>query len=523
MNFIERAKILQNYYRSGNFKKVIEGCKNLNKKFPNNTFILNLSGMAFQGLNQHKKAIVLFESALKADNSNIAALNNLANSLKNLEEFERADEIFKKIIKTSPNYINAYNNYANLKIAVDDTEEAIKLYKKAIKLSQNNNENPLNILIHLANALQSLNRKKELTEVLEEIFKIDKDNILANKILTTIYKYTKADTKTIDHISRMEKIYIKKDLNNYDRARISFGLGKAYDDLKDTEKATTFFSNGNEAFKKTISSDVNLDIKIMNNIQKIFEKINLNKTHSNYSKKKMIFICGMPRSGTTLVEQIVASHPKVYGSGELSFLTNIIGEYFFNQNTSIEEKISEYMEFSRNIINEKYFNKFSLHHIQETIITDKAPFNFKWIGFIRLFFPNSKIIHCKRNPQDNCLSIYKNIFSSSKMNWAYDQKDIANYYNSYNSMMKFWYSKIPDFIYTAEYEKIVLDKKNEINNLLKFCNLEYDDNCFNHHKNTKTPIRTVSIDQARQPIYSSSVNAGRNYKDHLKELFENLD
>lgn len=286
MNFIERAKILQNYYRSGNFKKVIEGCKNLNKKFPNNTFILNLSGMAFQGLNQHKKAIVLFESALKADNSNIAALNNLANSLKNLEEFERADEIFKKIIKTSPNYINAYNNYANLKIAVDDTEEAIKLYKKAIKLSQNNNENPLNILIHLANALQSLNRKKELTEVLEEIFKIDKDNILANKILTTIYKYTKADTKTIDHISRMEKIYIKKDLNNYDRARISFGLGKAYDDLKDTEKAITFFSNGNEAFKKTISSDVNLDIKIMNNIQKIFEKINLNKTHSNYSKKK---------------------------------------------------------------------------------------------------------------------------------------------------------------------------------------------------------------------------------------------
>src|SRR6056300_1468123 len=486
MNFIERAKILQNYYRSGNFKKVIEGCKNLNKKFPNNTFILNLSGMAFQGLNQHKKAIVLFESALKADNSNIAALNNLANSLKNIEEFERADEIFKKIIKTSPTYISAYNNYANLKIAVDDTEEAIKLYKKAIKLSQNNNENTLNILI-------------------------------------TIYKYTKADTKTIDHISRMEKIYIKKDLNNYDRARISFGLGKAYDDLKDTEKAITFFSNGNEAFKKIISSDVNLDIKIMNNIQKIFEKINLNKTHSNYSKKKMIFICGMPRSGTTLVEQKVASHPKVYGSGELSFLTNIIGEYFFNQNTSIEEKISEYMEFSRNIINEKYFNKFSLHHIQETIITDKAPFNFKWIGFIRLFFPNSKIIHCKRNPQDNCLSIYKNIFSSSKMNWAYDQKDIANYYNSYNSMMKFWYSKIPDFIYTAEYEKIVLDKKNEINNLLKFCNLEYDDNCFNHHKNTKTPIRTVSIDQARQPIYSSSVNAGRNYKDHLKELFENLD
>ena len=145
-----------------------------------------------------------------------------------------------------------------------------------------------------------------------------------------------------------------------------------------------------------------------------------------------------------------------------------------------------------------------------------------FIGFIKVFFPNSKIIHCNRNPKDNCLSIYKNNFASPKMNWAFSQKDISNFYNNYNSLMKFWHSKVQEFIHTVEYEKLVSDKENEINKLLKFCDLEWDDNCLNFHKNSTTPIKTVSITQAREPIYKSSVNSHDDYKKYLKEMFENL-
>jgi len=260
----------------------------------------------------------------------------------------------------------------------------------------------------------------------------------------------------------------------------------------------------------------------MNRMIKIFKDINLNKSPNFFSKKKIIFICGMPRSGTTLVEQIIASHKEVYGAGELSFLTNVIHDNFFNGDLIDKQRIIENQNSEKNLINEKYFEKFLLYKIKKQIITDKAPLNFKWIGFIKIFFPNSKIIHCKRNSRDNCLSIFKNYFSSPKMNWAYDQRDVSDYYNNYNSIMNFWYSKIPQFIHTAEYEKIVSDKKNEIKKLLKFCDLEWDDNCLSHHKNRKTPIRTVSIAQARQPVYSSSVNSGDNYKDYLKEMFDNL-
>jgi hypothetical protein len=230
----------------------------------------------------------------------------------------------------------------------------------------------------------------------------------------------------------------------------------------------------------------------------------------------------MPRSGTTLTEQIISSHNKVYGAGELHFLTTVVQNNFFNDNKIDKEKIAKLQNSPINLINDQYFENISLFNIDEHVLTDKAPFNFKWIGFIKIFFPNCKIIHCKRDPKDNCLSIYKNNFSSPKMNWAFDQKDISNFYNNYSFLMKFWHSKMPDFIHTVEYEKLVSDKKNEIEKLLEFCELEWDDNCFNHHKNSKTPIKTVSISQARQPVYSSSVRSSDKYKDHLKEMFENL-
>ena len=250
MNFLEKVKILKNHYNAGNFLKVIEGCKVLDKKFPKNSFVLNLSGMAFQGLNKHQKAIVLFELALKADNFNIAAMNNLANSLKHTEQFERADQIFKKILQINPNYINAYNNYANLKTEVNDVEGAIKLYKEAILIAKKSKIDPSNFLTHLAVSLQSMNMKEELIEVINEILNINQDNINAHKILSTFYKYSPEDKKTIDHINHMEKIFQKNNLSDDQRGLIAFALGKAYDDIKNFPLAFKFLSIGNNFFIK---------------------------------------------------------------------------------------------------------------------------------------------------------------------------------------------------------------------------------------------------------------------------------
>ena len=522
MNFVEKVKKLQNYFADGNFKRVIEGCEILNKKFPNNSFILNLSGMAYQSLNRDQRAINFFELALKADNNNISAMNNLANSLKNTEQYFKAEQIYKKIIKINPSYINVYNNYGNLKTAINDIENAIKLYNQGINIAKEKNINSLVFLNHLAVAFQSLNKLTETIETVNKILKIDPNNVNAHQILSSIKKYSLTNEETMNHISQMRKILSEDNFGDDQKGIISFALGKAYDDLRDSDEAIKFLSIGNKMMHKIRNSNIAEEINIINDMKNAFEDIDLSIKHKSFSNKKIIFICGMPRSGTTLVEQIISSHKKVYGAGELPFLSSVVHNNFFNNSKLDKQKIAKHQNSPNNLVNDQYFENISLFNFDENVLTDKAPLNFKWIGFIKIFFPNSKIIHCKRDPKDNCLSIYKNNFSSPKMNWAFNQKDISNYHNNYNSLMRFWYSKIPEFIHTIEYEKLVSDKKNEIEKILEFCELELDDNCFNHHKNSKTPIKTVSISQARQAVYSSSVRSSDNYQDHLKEMFENL-
>jgi ribosomal protein L22 len=405
---------------------------------------------------------------------------------------------------------------------VNDVEGSIKLYNQALLIAKEKKISPTVILSHLAGAYHSLNKKKESIEIVNEILKNDPHNAEAHKALSSLIKYSKKNEETMIHISRMKNILNGNNLEDSQKGIISFALGKAYDDLNDADTAIKFLSCGNKIIQKIRGSNINKDINIMNDMKKIFKNIDLNLSHKSSSKKKIIFICGMPRSGTTLTEQILSSHKKVYGAGELSFLTNNILDNFFNDGVLNKQKIIDHQNSLKNLINDQYIENFSLFNFDEIIFTDKAPLNFKWIGFIKIFFPNSKIVYCKRDPKDNCLSLYKNNFSSLTMNWSFNQKDISNFYNHHSSLMKFWYSKIPQSIHTVEYEKIVSDKENEIKKLLNFCELEWDDNCLNHHKNTKTPIKTASISQAREPVYSSSVHSSDKYKDHLKEMFENL-
>ena len=142
--------------------------------------------------------------------------------------------------------------------------------------------------------------------------------------------------------------------------------------------------------------------------------------------------------------------------------------------------------------------------------------NFRWIGFIKILFPNSKIIHCSRNPKDNCLSIFKNFFEGG-LDFGYNQKELGTYYNLYLDLMNFWEEQFPNTIYNAQYEKIIEDPKNEIKNMVKFCDLSWEEDCLQFYNN-KTPIKTLSTAQARKPIYKSSKNSFKKFAPFLTDL-----
>ena len=514
MELLERLKILNNHLVTKNYTKVIEGCMKILKKNPNIPYALNLCGLALQGNKDILGSISYFQKAIDIEPNNVAAINNLANSFKSMTRLDAAEELYLKALKINPNYVHALNNYGNLKQQLGDLKSCISLYLKAL----NFNPNQINILFSLASAHQESGDFESSKEIIKKILKIDPKNASSHKLLSGMTNYTKGNK----HINEMEDLFKNKDLNNDQLTDLSFALGKAYEDIKEYDKSYEYLKNGNKLKKIKTNYQISNDIKLFKSIVKTFKDLEMVENNKISSNKKIIFICGMPRSGTTLIEQIIAAHKDVNGAGELVYLQNAIQQNFIQEFKLDKQRILEQTISDLNVIEKLYFNLLKHHNFSGSAITDKAPQNFRWIGFMKIFFPTCKVIHCNRNSKDNCLSLYKNNFASSHMDWSYDQKDIADYYNLYSDLMNFWNEKIPGFIYNANYEKIVQDKDTEIKKLIDFCDLKWDSACLNHHKSNKTKISTVSVVQARKPIYNSSLNSNLKFSKNLKILFDNL-
>ena len=155
------------------------------------------------------------------------------------------------------------------------------------------------------------------------------------------------------------------------------------------------------------------------------------------------------------------------------------------------------------------------------MVSDKLPINFKWIGLIKLILPNSKIVHCIRNPKDNCLSIFKNFFPNKNLNFAYNFEEISVFYNLYDDLMKYWENVLPKFVIDIKYEDLIKNPKQQISGLLKKCNLSWNDKCLKFYNN-KRPIKTASDVQARKKIYKSSIDLWKNYEKYLNDFFVKL-
>lgn len=511
----EKIARLVNHYNTGNYAYVIRESNLLLKKIPNNTFVCNLLGSCFQNLGELESAKKIFRNILIKNPKNLAAMNNLANTHKNLREFKEAEKHYKKILTIQPNYIHAIVNYANLNFDINKYELAIKLYDEALKIDKDN------LLLNYNSALshQSLGNFEKAKLYLREVLRINPKITVADKLLSRVTKYTKNN----DHLIEMEEKVEDNSLSDFEKSNLFFALGKAYEDLLEYNRSFLYLEKGNVLKKKITKYNSKLDNKLFTNLKDFFKDYNfknINKINTN--NKSMIFILGMPRSGTSLVEQIISSHTQVYGAGELDYLEILIANNF-NKNNVFNANILKDTNSKNNFneISTQYHKFLETLEAKEKFITDKAPLNFLWIGFIKIFFPNAKIIHCVRDPKDNCLSLYKNVFDKN-LNWTYSQSDLSEYYINYYQLMKFWNIKIPNFIYNVSYENLISKPDKEIKNLIKYCGLGWEDKCLKFYNNKK-PIKTVSSAQARQRLYNSSISSSKNYEAYLSVLFSNLE
>ena len=512
-----KIKKIINHFQNTDYEYVIRECKIILKKNPDNPTLLNILGLTFQQMGNFEGAKNSYLKAIQIFPRHYAALNNLGSVCRVTEDFKNAEKYFLRALKIKPDYINALSNYANLKREINDFDGAINLYAQALNIDQNQ------FLIHhnLALAYQGIGKfdlaKKHSLKSLE----INPNHLLSHKMLSTSNKYIDEDDH---HFKIMNEKLKDSNLKNDEKIILNFSISKAYEDMGNFDNAHKHMLIFNNLRRSEIKYNIQTDISLFEQIRKTFDKFNFDeKNKDNFEKKKIIFICGMPRSGTTLTEQIIASHKNVYGAGELNYLSKTIRNNFFKENTLKNKAFSNIYKNSISSIYSEYNSFLDLYDFKETIITDKAPLNFRWIGFIKIFFPNSKIIHCKRNNKDNFLSLYKNSFDSDNLNWCYDQKELVSYYNLYSELMNFWQKKIPGFIYEANYENIVKNQEYESKNMIKFCGLDWDPNCLNFHKNNKTPIKTASVVQARKPIYKSSLRLSDKYLKYFEDSFNQLE
>ena len=233
----------------------------------------------------------------------------------------------------------------------------------------------------------------------------------------------------------------------------------------------------------------------------------------------------MPRSGTTLVQQILSSHPNVLGIGESNLFSKKIENFFLENNGSLKKNIIDNKTNIFNEIGENFFQNikqisknFSVSGNNKNILV-KDPLNFRWIGFINLIFPNAKIINCIRHPLDNCVSLYKTFFVGG-VNFSYDLSELAEYYNFYLDLMNFWKKIFPNYFINISYEEIINNRKKETEKLLDFCNLQWNENCMQSHKyvhDMSTGTNSINI---HKPMYKTSMEYWKKYEKGLKPLME---
>ena len=505
----KETKKIQKLYANGNFEKVIQKTKILLKKDPTQIIFYNMIGLAYRQLNNAELAEKTFKSGLEINPNSTSILVNLGALYRVQEKYDQAKKVVERALEINENNFSALINYANILRELNQHLEAIQYYKKALNINDKNET----LLINLSSSYQIIGEFEKSKKILRNIHNKFPQNVLADQMYSNINNYSEDDT----HQKEMMEKLNSKNLKKNDQMILSFALAKSYSDIKNPKMSSKYFTIANDLkFDSIKNFNFEEQTKYLRSPKYDFKEFNFDNNIST-EKPKLIFIVGLPRSGTTLTHQIISSHSEVCGAGELPVLKN-----FFIKKVEDPNFIKKIIDFdnSQNNFKEQIRNELISifkQYDDNLIILDKAPLNLVWIGFIKILFPTAKIIHCKRDLKDTALSIYKNTFEGWALPWSYSQKYLIKFIELYRDLMTLWHSKMPNYIYDCQYENLVNNPADETKKLIKFCNLEWEENCLDHTKN-KTGIKTVSIQQARKPIYKNSVNLSESYLEYLDFL-----
>lgn len=537
-------------------------------------------GVALYDAGQVEAAVASYRGALKIRPDYAEAQNNLGNALADLGQSEAALESFDGALQSNPRYSQAYNNKGDTLRSVGRTGEAIRCFEKAIQIRPDYAEafNGLGATLNdqglhkqaienlskaielqpglavghcnLGNALSDLGLHDEAMDSYRTAIKFRPDfaevySNLGNSLCEfgryeeAIASYTRAlelrpdFAEAHNNLSRIKTFaeddpqfaeiqhrIADPDLTEHERMHLSFALGKAYEDLGDVDQSFKYLLQGNRLKKKTSGYEIDWDRELFERIKSQFNADNSQQFIAHEgggaSSREPIFIVGMPRSGTTLTEQILASHSQVWGGGELETLGRIFNPVMQQAITNPGKHIPTGVLAN---CRDAYLADLQGLPATSPYITDKMPQNFRWVGFLLTTMPGVKIINVQREPAASCWSMFKMQFKGH--GYSNDLVDLAEYYKLYLDLMEFWRKEFPGRVYDLDYEALTRNQETETRKLLEYCGLDWEEQCLEFYK-TRRAVRTPSGRQVRQKMYTGSSDAWRKYEAHLGPLIQSL-
>ena len=537
----DQQEILFNLYAQGQLQKALGQADELLNKFPHSVVLFNFCGVIYVALNQYDAgidcynralkikpnfaqahnnigiafrekgelatSIGAFKQALKLDPTYAAAHNNLGISMKIIGELDAAIECYEHAIKINLNYPEAYNNMGNALSNKGDLDKAIDCYKKALKVK------PEYAVAKkgLGAIYQGQGDLKAAAVCYEQALEIKPDYFDVHRSLSTITSYS------LDHphLIKMQKLCKDTTLPDHAQCKLNFALAKAYEDTNDIKNSFQHLTEGNAQRTKILGYNIQQDKILFSDLKKSQPSIlkHTLKPVTSHQDPAPIFILGMPRSGTTLVEQIISSHSEVTAAGELREVS-LYGGLLANGSITTNHDVLERFR-------QKYLSALSKRSECRPMVTDKMPQNFRFVPLICAAFPEAKIIHIKRDAAATCWSNYQQYFATKDLGYCYNLENIVAYYRLYWDLMRFWNKVCGDRIYTLDYEKLTNSQELETKKLIHYLDLDWQDECLSPHMNTRA-VKTASQQQVRKKVYQGSSQKWLKYEPFLNGAFDGL-
>lgn len=508
--------VLEQVQRDQNNARLVEAdeqFKQLIATYPQSAQVHFHAGRYFYETGRRAKAVRLMEHSLKIKPGFIECLIDLA-VMQHYSGMAGAADNLRKVLALNPKHIDALVRLGKVLSDDDQQDAAQECFSRALGLDPNR----LDALEYMASIARFNGDMNEAKRYYRKILALNPRDGLSHRMIATM-SMGEADA---GHRMQMQVLFRDTSVDSQNRMHLAFGLGKVCDSLGEYQQSFDYYVQANQLIRQTYSIK---SLDYGSELKKIMAYISpdyLQKLRgfAVSVQQSPIFILGMPRSGTSMVEQILASHSAVFGAGEFFKLGHAIENIAYEGLRSVAALPQLPMRQLVQLVCH-YCDNIQTRAGDESFVTDKTPHNFQFIGLILAILPNAKIVHCVRDPRATCVSIFTEGFSSGHP-YASSLPDLGGYYRAYSDLMDYWTQQFPDKIYTVNYEAITQQPEPEICRLLDYCQLDFQPGCLAFHEN-KRAVLTPSFQQVRQPIHKKAIDQWRRYAPYLEPLLSVLE